>query len=655
VDKPALINALSTYAKCLGSQGKSAEALPLLQERLSLSESLPQSADEIAGCMEDIAVCQQNIKQNAAAAKLLDRALALRLKSPTSKTISGIIDKIEYDQTTNLGQAHQRLLNVINNSTVSTEAKKIALRTAARHCLNHRDPHSCNVALSMLQKLQPDASTDDSILTLRAQSLYLLGRTAQSLPLLQEALTIREKRIGPQARDVRDHRETLAYYYKKSGQDSAAEQLYLNALQEAERRADKPAIARSLLDLSSYYRALNPPDYPRSEDAQLRRLQVLEQIKGILSPDTVRARDALAATYLIQGKSEPAIDLYKKALAAAGTDENDRFNALNHLAVIYAATGNFLEAQKLLESLPPQSDPVAEQLRLFNLARIHGLQDHRDRQENYLSQFGDFCAKQKNDSDVLLGYSILASHYWRRGNYSAAAPLIEKEYNLARRLEAADRLISRVERERLARFYLSADNLEQAEQLLKQDIDPAALPYGATISVESILLSRLYEKQGKHSESESTLTAAIKRLPPSDRPVLLCTLATLYCSHSKPQEAIALLQKEIPTQPSPQRRNALNYCLAKAYLSAGNRIAARTVATKVLEQLNKSTFVSPADDRILFLPVTAAPDTENQTIPTAVLTGEVVATRKSNKNGCFEVYFLDDKEYVVSNNNRRIA
>jgi Flp pilus assembly protein TadD len=551
-------------------------------------------------------------------------------------------------------ELHERLIDTITKSDVKPEAKAVALKAVARHCLNNRDPKSCNMAVLALEKLQSGKAPDDSLLTLRAQSLYLLGRTAEALPLLQQALDEREKRLGPQARDVRDHREALVDYYVRAGKSAAAEQVYIDAVQAADARGNKDEIVRSLWDLSRYYRLQTPPQYAKSEQAQLRRLQLLGDKQGPLSPDTVRARDELATMYLVLGKADAAVDLYTKLVAAAASkDKLDQENALNQLATIYSVTGKYADAQRILAALPEQSDPILEQRRLYNLARLSGFMGKPEQQEAYLKQLSEYCSKQPDELAQIIGYATLGSYYWNNENYAAAAPLIKKEYELSQLLEPDERLIRRIERERMERFCIDAGNYEEAERLLKEDVDPVARPYESTIAVNAILFSRLYEKQKKPNEAEAVLVAAAKRLPPSERPMVLHTLSSLYCTHGKPREAIALLQKEIAAQQSSDRRTPLKFWLAKAYLSAGNPRAARTLAKEVLAALDRPRSKhTDDDDRMLFIPVTASADTENQNLPTPIISGESVAARHS-ANHCFEVYFIDDKEY--DHNGKRIA
>jgi TonB family protein len=658
-------NLLNQLARIYGFEHKNVSALPLLEERFSIVRALPKaSPDEVAAATEDIGVCLQNLRRQDVAAKMFNKALELRLANPNSKSLSSLIDKMDAAEGTAKGVSkerlhdiHQKLLTAIENSKASNTAKAVALRTTARHCLNHLDPDSCNLAILAVEAIEPSIAPDDSLETLRAQSLYLLKKTPEALPLLQDALSQREKRIGVQARDVREHRDTLAGCYIKLGQQGKAEQLYVNALEQAEEQGNKESITKGLRDLAQFYLSLKPVDYGHSEQTQLRLLELMQQLHGALAPDTVHTRDQLAAIYLAEGKKEEAVQLYRKLVSDTSTSDSDKYNALTQLAAILTGTGAVAEAETILKSLPQQPDPIAEKHRLYNLARVNGMMERRNEQESYLKELREFCNKQPSEQDHLLGQATLASYYWRHGNYESARPDIEQEYELSRRLEGPDRLISKVERERIERFYVAAEKYEQAEALLKADIEPSVRPNSTTISVNSILLSRLYEKQGKKEEAEDILAEAVTRLSPSERPIILCNLATLYSSHGKPKEAIKLLQREIPAQTSIQRRNALSFCLAKAFLVSGDRHNAILTANRVLTSLKNPIAESPElEERILFLPVTASADTEKQSnIPTSVMTGELVRTKKSkNGNGCFEVYFIDDEEYGIAPN-RRIA
>ena len=65
--------------------------------------------------------------------------------------------------------------------------------------------------------------------------LYELGQYAEAEPLLQRALQIREKALGPEHPDVATSLNNLAVLYRAQGRYAEAEPLYQRALKIREK------------------------------------------------------------------------------------------------------------------------------------------------------------------------------------------------------------------------------------------------------------------------------------------------------------------------------------------------------------------------------------------------------------------------------------
>ena len=186
------------------------------------------------------------------------------------------------------------------------------------------------------------------------QSGYYLDHRAQyaeAEPLLDRALAIREKALGPDHPSTATSLNNLAVLYDDQGRYAEAEPLYQRALAIDEKALgpDHPGTATDLSNLGELYR--NQGRYEEAEPLCRRALAIDETTLGHDHPGTAVSLSNLAKLYHSQARYAEAEPLYRRALAiyerALGPDHPDTASSLNNLAAINRSQGFYMEAEPL--------------------------------------------------------------------------------------------------------------------------------------------------------------------------------------------------------------------------------------------------------------------------------------------------------------------
>ncbi len=178
-----------------------------------------------------------------------------------------------------------------------------------------------------------------------------LGKYAQAEPLYQRALAIREQQLGADHPKTALSLNNLAVCYQSQGKYAEAEPLFRRALNLREQQLgpDHPDTAQGLSNLAGIYRALGK--YAEAEPLFVHAIAIREQRLGADHPDTANSLGNLALLYQEQGKYSEAESLYRRALAIReqqlGPDHPDTAQSLNNLAVLYDVQGKYAEAEPL--------------------------------------------------------------------------------------------------------------------------------------------------------------------------------------------------------------------------------------------------------------------------------------------------------------------
>jgi CHAT domain-containing protein/Tfp pilus assembly protein PilF len=204
------------------------------------------------------------------------------------------------------------------------------------------------------------AATEDDKALQEARELYTKSYTAivggqydEAQTMLEKALEIREKIIGPDHPDIAfalTLEGNIAYH---KGDLAKAEALFQRAITMLERTIgpDCPQVAMRLNNLASVYvvkRELN-----KSELLHRRALQIREQSLPPDHPDIAQSLNNLANVYYERGDLESAERLYLRATAInekiLGPDHINLSYPLQNLGEIYLEKGDYQQAQRFLE------------------------------------------------------------------------------------------------------------------------------------------------------------------------------------------------------------------------------------------------------------------------------------------------------------------
>jgi tetratricopeptide (TPR) repeat protein len=212
------------------------------------------------------------------------------------------------------------------------------------------------------------------------------ARDLEAKPLLERALSIREKNLGPEDPGTADCLTSLAVNCFKRSDNDGAEALLRRALdiREAALGPDHPKVAESLSNIASVYAHLDR--HPEAEAMHLRAVSVQEKALGPEHPDTALSLNNLAVHYHLQHRPGEAEPVFRRALAiwekTLGTQHPYTTLALHNLGILCFEGARFDEAREFYERAlnareegigPTHPDTIATARRLRDLYRLQGI------------------------------------------------------------------------------------------------------------------------------------------------------------------------------------------------------------------------------------------------------------------------------------------
>ena len=271
------------------------------------------------------------------------------------------------------------------------------------------------------------------------------ARYAEALPLVERALAIKEKTLGPDDRDLAVSLNSLGVLYYYQGRYSEAQPLYERALaiQEKAPASDHTDLARFLRNLAILL--YDQGRYAEAQPLQERALAIQEKALGPDHPDNAFSLRILANVQLAQGRYAAAEPLYERALAigehALGSDNPDVAFSLDSLANLRREQGRHAEAQPLHEralairehALGPDHPYVAWSL--HNLAEVHRDQGRYAEAQPYFERALVIQEKAlgPNHPYVATSLSGLANVYAGQRHYVDAEVLYDRALNILER------------------------------------------------------------------------------------------------------------------------------------------------------------------------------------------------------------------------------
>jgi CHAT domain-containing protein/Tfp pilus assembly protein PilF len=309
----------------LYQEGKYAEALPVAQQSLTLSEKEfgpdhPNTAESLG----NLAMAYRKTGDFKAAGPLYLRSLKIREAV--------------------LGPDHLETATSQNNLATYY----FSLGDYSKAELHFK------LGLNGMEKaLGPEHADTAASLNNLAMLYREMADYAKAEAFFERSLKIKEKTLGPDSPGTAKSLNNLAALYKDMGNYAKAEPLYLRSLkiQEATLGAEHPDTAGSLNNLATFYHLLG--DFPKAEALCLRSLTVMEKTFGTNHPATATLSDNLAGIYEAMGSLKQAEPLYQRSLKlrelALGPEHPDVANSLNSLAGLFDTLGEHAKAEPLYQ------------------------------------------------------------------------------------------------------------------------------------------------------------------------------------------------------------------------------------------------------------------------------------------------------------------
>ena len=181
----------------------------------------------------------------------------------------------------------------------------------------------------------------------------VLAAYSQARPLLERALAIRERVLGPEHPHTAASLRNLASLLRAQGDLAGARPLSERALEIRERvlGPEHPDTAASLNILSSLRR--DQGDLAGARPLSERALEIRERVLGPEHPDTAVSLNNLAFLLQAQGDLAGALPLFERSLAIRervfGPEHPETAVGLNNLAFLLQAQGDLAGARPLFE------------------------------------------------------------------------------------------------------------------------------------------------------------------------------------------------------------------------------------------------------------------------------------------------------------------
>jgi CHAT domain-containing protein/Tfp pilus assembly protein PilF len=305
----------------------------------------------------------------------------------------------------------------------------------------------------------------------------------ESLQMIEKALGIRERILGPEHPDVASTLHTLAniYYYK--GTYAKAEQLFLRSLAIREKvlGSEHLEVARSLNNLAIIYR--NTGEYAKVEPLHQRSLAIREKALGPEHLDVGQTLENLAIHYDEIGEYARAEPLYRRSLAihekALGPDHSSIAVSLNNLANLYDNRGEYAKAEMFYRrSLAIYEKALGLEhygvsLPLHNLALLYRDRSEYAEAEPLFKRALDIREKVlgKDHPNTAATLSGLAALYYSQGKYAEAEPLCKRALDIREKALGKDHPYTAYSLNNLASLYKSQGKYAEAESLFKRALD----------------------------------------------------------------------------------------------------------------------------------------------------------------------------------------
>jgi CHAT domain-containing protein/Tfp pilus assembly protein PilF len=405
---------------------------------------------------------------------------------------------------------------------VAEEAGSYRLETAAKY----KNAAPGRYQIRLLERRE--ATESDRALSAASQlltefgRLFRAGKYDEARPLIEQAVAIREKVLGP----------------------------------------EHPEVAAAVANLSNLYRVKG--DFAQAESTQRRAMAIWEKTLGPDHPLVGGAFNNLAILDHLRGDYAKAGPLYQRALAvrekSLGSDHLDVAGTLNNLASLYSQRGDFAQAEPLYrralaiweKALGPESPNVGTIIQnLANIARERG--DYAQAEPLYRRAL---AIREKalgpEHPEVAQSLNNLAELYYYQGDYGKAEPLYRRALAIREKALGPEHPNLANSLHDLALIYRDQGDYAQAEPLFQRTLAIAEKALGPEHPDVGIFLNNfatLYRRRGDYDRAERSYRRAVaiveKTLGPEHPRVaeFLNDLAALYAARGDTGQAVAALTR----------------------------------------------------------------------------------------------------------------
>jgi tetratricopeptide (TPR) repeat protein len=344
--------------------------------------------------------------------------------------------------------------------------------------------------------------------------LWNRGRFDQARPLVQRALTIFEKTLGPEDPNTASALDNLGELYRDQGQYKQADPLFQRALSIREKvlGPEHPDTCESLNNLAWLYN--DQGKYEQAEPLYQRALAGREKALGPEHPDTCESLNNLAVLYYEQGKYRQAESLCQRALSirekVLGPEHPYTAVSLFSLADLYRTLGKFEQAELLLlralaidEEQQGSEDPNTA-WDLFGLAELYSEQDKFEQAEPLFQRALSIREKMvgpehPHTARVLKSLSVL---YCNQGKFEQAAPLLQRALAICEKEQGPEHPQTAAVLDALGHLALLQGQEEQAASYLQRALTIREQVLGTIHHDVAETLRHLAELSEKQSKSE---------------------------------------------------------------------------------------------------------------------------------------------------------
>jgi tetratricopeptide (TPR) repeat protein len=345
-----------------------------------------------------------------------------------------------------------------------------------------------------------------------------IGQSSTAKLLLEQALHIRKRTVGPKHLDVAETLSELAWAHESQGNYKKMEMLLKRAyvIHKKIFGPEHTEVASTLTSLAWSLRM-----QARYKDAELLYIQALAIRERELDPnhlDFVGSLEGLALVYDDLGNPEKAEPLYLRALTILERELDPHHprvaTCLNNMALVYRAQMRFQEAEMLhrralgiREKVLGLEHPDVSQS-LSNLANLLSAQAHYEEAEGLYRRALAIDEKNwgKNHPGIAITLNNLALLLYKQGSYMEAESLHRRSLEIKRLYNSSDHPSFALGFYNLALVLEKLGQFEEAESLFQEALTIDKKAYGpnhSEVLSDLIILAKLYVRRGRYHEAQS--------------------------------------------------------------------------------------------------------------------------------------------------------